>query len=66
MKTATYYKRMPFAFVQDVRAAKKHVCKICSNTIDVGIVYWRKKGMTEYGHFYVNDYCDKCFSKCNE
>lgn len=66
MKTATYYKRKPFAFVEDVRAAKKHICKVCGKIINVGTTYWRKKGMTEKGLFYTFDYCDPCFSTCNE
>ena len=66
MKTATYYKRKPFAFVEDVRAAKKHICKVCGKIINVGTTYWRKKGRTEKGLFYIFDYCDPCFNTCNE
>lgn len=66
MKTYIYYKRTPFAYVDEVCAAKNHLCKICGKIIHPNTKYWRKKGMTEYGHFYVNDYCDPCFNTCNE
>lgn len=65
MRVATYYKRKPFVYVEEVTAVKEHLCECCKKLISPGTNYFRRKSMNEQGQFKYNKYCDPCYSTKN-